>query len=53
MEIKTTINESIQDLLPWHTPEVKRLSVSLDTANAPGSDADGGILSTTTPPPVP
>lgn len=44
METNTNIsltNEPIHELLPWHMPEVKRLSVNLDTANAKGTNSDG------------
>ena len=34
------IDEPITELLPWHKPEVTRLSVSLDTAKG-GTGADG------------
>ena len=40
METKTStvlIDKPTQELLPWHTPEVTRLSVSLDTAAHPSS----------------
>lgn len=43
METNTDIsltNEPTQDLLIWHKPEVTRLSVTLDTANAGGSGND-------------
>ncbi len=35
------INEPTLELLPWHKPEVTRLSVSLDTAAKLGSNTDG------------
>lgn len=41
----TLDNETNQELLFWHQPEIKRLSVSLDTANATGSGGDGGTFS--------
>lgn len=31
---------------PWRRPRLERLRVSLDTANSPGSGADGGIKAT-------
>jgi hypothetical protein len=31
----------IEDRLPWHKPQVRRLTVSLDTAFEAGSDTDG------------
>ena len=36
-----------EELLPWHKPEDKRLSVSLDTANCFGSGIDGALSTTT------
>ncbi len=32
--------DQLEGLLPWHKPEVQRLSVSLDTATGIGSNAD-------------
>ena len=49
METKTStvlIDVSAQELLPWHKPEVTRLSVSLDTAAKPGSAIDGSVVGT-------
>jgi hypothetical protein len=36
----TKIKELIEELLPWHQPDVQRLSVSLDTSNNLGSGPD-------------
>jgi hypothetical protein len=40
----SSVNEPTQELLPWHKPEVQRLSVSLDTAFGPGTAADGATV---------
>jgi len=37
------INEPIQELLPWHKPEIQRLVISLDTQVNQGSDIDGNF----------
>jgi hypothetical protein len=37
----SSVSEPNQGLLPWHKPEVQRLSVSLDTASGSGSTTDG------------
>ncbi len=42
-EITPNLSEAQpQELLPWHKPEVQRITVSLDTANGTGSGVDGG-----------
>jgi hypothetical protein len=40
------INEPIQELFPWHKPEIQRLTISLDTALGGSSGIDGGLAST-------
>lgn len=35
------IELNAEELLAWHKPEIKRLSVSLDTADGTSSGADG------------
>jgi len=35
------INEPVQELLPWHKPEIQRLAISLDTQFIQGSNTDG------------
>jgi hypothetical protein len=39
-EIRQEAELNAQDRLPWHKPEVQRLTVSLDTRNAKGSGED-------------
>jgi len=39
-----------EDRQPWHKPEVKRLTVSLDTRLYAGSGADLGQATAATPP---
>ncbi len=43
MEILRTPTDKkpqIEDHLPWHKPQIQRLLISLDTANAKGSGPD-------------
>jgi hypothetical protein len=46
MEIKKTelgIQPQIAERLPWHKPEVQRLTVTLDTKSAVGAGSIGDI----------
>jgi hypothetical protein len=36
--------------LPWRKPEIQRLGISLDTADNPGSGADGPTFGRIAPP---
>lgn len=45
MELKTAELKA-EDRLPWHKPEVERLSVSLDTSGELGSLSDGAARAT-------
>lgn len=52
MDTKTPallIDEKAETQLLWHKPEVKRLSVSFDTASGAGSNTDGFFGSERTP----
>lgn len=40
MELKA-LELKTEERLPWHKPEIKRLSVSLDTADGTSSGGDG------------
>ncbi len=42
-------NETTQERLAWHQPEIKRLTVSMDTAFDGGSGIDGIGQSQTNP----
>ena len=47
-EITPVLSETQpEELLPWHKPEVQRLTVSLDTASNVGSFSDGVAFSLT------
>ncbi len=38
-------NEAGEERLTWHQPEIKRLNVSMDTANGAGNGEDAGTAS--------
>jgi hypothetical protein len=45
-----TIEPMVEPRQPWHKPEVKRLTVSLDTRLYAGSGSDLGQATAATPP---
>lgn len=41
--MQITQEEQMTELLPWHRPEVQRLTVTLDTRASGGSSVDGEL----------